>query len=155
MRDIRFRGKRKDDGKWVEGSFVECARGAIMIKPGHIHDLSEREQEEWFWQRASCIVEFHNADEFIEVDPETVGQFSDEKDTKKTRICEGDIVEVQIYSDEEPEVLEVKYRGSAFVIDYEDGDSGCQLLSAFPGTVFIIGNRWGNQEMLEVKDGTI
>ena len=38
MRDIRFRGKRKDDGKWVEGSFVECARGAIMIKPGHIHD---------------------------------------------------------------------------------------------------------------------
>ena len=52
MREILFRGKRKDNGEWVEGGILqEEGYTAIII-----------------------YSDYHNWHDFIEVIPETVGQ---------------------------------------------------------------------------------
>ncbi len=67
MREIKFRGKRKRDGKWVYGDFYHSA-----IPEG-----------------AACIGEW-------EVDPKTVGQYTGLKDREDVEVYEDDIFEVAI-----------------------------------------------------------
>lgn len=74
-REILFRGKRKDNGKWVEG---------YLLKYSPIYE------------EATYILPFHSvcvAD--IEVDPKTICQHTGLTDKNGGKIFEGDIVNCQ------------------------------------------------------------
>ena len=70
-RDIVFRGKRVDNGQWVEGSLI----GEDVIV-GKIVDFDEDYFTTEFWYK---------------VDTETVGQFTGITDINDIKIFEGDI----------------------------------------------------------------
>ena len=83
MREIKFRGKRLDNGEWVEGDLVHLGEGAIIITSSTLgHDLPDD---------CDHALEYHS-DEFAAVDLRTVGQWTGLCDRKKTKVYEGDII---------------------------------------------------------------
>ena len=77
MREILFRGKRTDNGEWVEGSLVYWP-GDNQI--GTIVCFEEEDE-------AGFVIGTH-----IEVDLSTVGQFTSLTDNNGRKIFEGDII---------------------------------------------------------------
>lgn len=155
-REILFRGKRKDNGEWVYGNFVR----------GCVDDFA-------------YIVEFGNKElcrNYVEVIPETVGQYTGLTDENGKKIFEGDIIRyADLYdyncyleSIDNPEVYDnvdlsyiltidevvygIKVGYPAFDLNKHDFEvNGLSELSE-SGQYFyeVIGNVCDNPELLEV-----
>ena len=149
MREIVFRGKRIDNGEWVEGAYMP-------------HYYSTR------YGKVAAI--FTNDDVLCKtyrfpVDPSTVGQYTGLKDKNGKRIFEGDMLKP---FDDDIDKMVVEFHHGTFVLClYGErgymGESGgwifegnygvieCEPLSSYGEDIEIIGNIHDNPEMLEVR----
>ena len=134
MRDILFRGKRVDNGEWVEGYYAGVAKNNIILT-GRI-DITETIGAEAF-----------------RIIPETVGQYTGLTDKNGRKIFEGDIVKRYYQSN-------VLFNVGVINWDSRSAWWACQLYTMNPcfslydeNQVEIIGNIFDNPELLENNTG--
>lgn len=93
MREIKFRGKRLDNGKWVAGDLLHGKDGKMLISTGTKMFKT-----------------------YAEVNPDTIGQFTGHRDMKGREIYEGDILRRDWSYRTDPDYDD---RGSITGYDYE------------------------------------
>ena len=134
MREILFRGKRKNGTEWVYGNYC----GAEYLSSSGIEHL---------------IIEIPRNGCSAQVDPETIGQYTGLTANGK-KIFEGDIVkrEFTLYHSEKKKTRETQIG----VVTYSDTDCGfylekaCNLRKPWDGdTLEVIGNIHDNPELLK------
>ena len=135
-REILFRGKRTDNGEWVEGYLCECHH-----KDTGKYDYAIQEM-------------FENGYIMHEVIPETVGQYTGLTDKNGRKIFEGDILgaHLDVNYPENETIAVIVWANNAWCI---------QELGAEPDIIGddelkndgweIIGNIHDNPELMEVQ----
>lgn len=137
MREILFKAKRLDNGEWVEGYYVYCRkRHYILPVLNKVIGFDERE------------------DEWVEVDPDTICQYTGLTDKNGRRIWENDICDRK---EKYPEI--VTYNKGDWQLDYsyalgkEKHFCACNLgfYACERECVEVIGNVFDNPELLEAE----
>nr|DAL42833.1 MAG TPA_asm: YopX protein [Caudoviricetes sp.] len=138
MREILFKAKRKDNGKWVEGYYTEC-NGKTFV--GIDISISIDEFEVF----CTPIIRW------IEVDLETLCQFTGLCDKNGNRIWENDILMAHL--DEfypEDTTYEIVEWGVAGLVGNETGSVDREYLGEFDLEHYeVVGNIFDNKELLQ------
>ncbi len=132
MREILFRGKRKDNGKWVMGSLLIYADGDCFI----------------------CCEELKNVLNKYQVIPSTVGQYTGLTDKNGKKIFEGDIVREPYYPENDCSIEwhDGRYHFRKRTQPKEWGYEAKCCIQRAVAHLKIIGNIYDNPELLEVKE---
>lgn len=136
MREILFRGKRVDNGEWIEGFYAKSGdTHFILIDNGFAFGYVKMK----------------------EVIPETVGQYTGLTDKNGNKIFEGDIVRYRPEYWCEPQQSVVEYCADKWnypAFDLKDHDyegNGLQFAHEEGVGLEVIGNIHDNPELLEVE----
>ena len=145
MREMCFRGKRVDNGEWVEGDYFERKDTAgKIIESVIIEDAYEQITSGQRYIRSNI------GGECSRVDPATVGEFSGKCDKNDRRIFEGDIVD-GLFRVGMPLRAVCAFNDGAFGLAWTHG--GVDHFSAFTSICNVeyevVGNIYDNPEMLE------
>lgn len=147
MREILFRGKRVDNGEWIEGGYAENGgKTFIIVRTRYIPDARDWDTVEYY-ENNPC---YHFS--MIEVDPETVCQYTGYKDDTGKKIFEGDIVGFEDMTSTESGYSEMGCCGKVCYDEEEVCFHVTDRLSAESwevlGECHIIGNIFDNPELI-------
>lgn len=152
MREILFRGKRIDNGEWVEGFYYKMSETTYCFAedyernpvPEHHYILQERMTD---WGLPNQIIQ-------IEVDPESICQFTGLTDKNGNKIWENDICDRK---EPHPEIV-MQHHGDwtldySYVFKDEPHTDYCNLgfytSERYLNCVEVIGNVFDNPELLQ------
>lgn len=126
MREIKFRGKRLDNGEWVIGSYIEAENRDLSI--------------------AHQIVPYESGEAVREVDPVTVGQYTGLKDKNGREIYEEDIL-----FDESGVYAVVCYSMGTFCVDFGEGFDLQYFTDGIHEICDVVGNIHDDPELLKTE----
>ena len=137
MRDIIFRGKRIDNGKWYYGSYL------FLHVPEH----------DWTGTSRGPAKDVHfivdQEDVNYAIYPDTLGQYTGMTDKNGEKIFEGDIIAFT-NNDGCKSLYLVNWRASRWVIRYLPNVPCFDEMEDWnPKYWEVIGNKWDNPELLE------
>lgn len=133
MREILFKAKRKDNGEWVEGYYLNVAKINHFICTGKI--------------KLNGAVKGILAPEMYEIDPDTLCQYTGLTDKNGEKIWESDILECG---------MRLRVSWHHFKASWVLSKKGWMYNHFFgesvePEDVEVIGNIFDNPELLEVE----
>ena len=154
MRELLFRGKRVDNGEWVEGQTVVVIHqddNDLIFMPQHGEDVKADPME----GNDRALTSIYG--NYYQILPQTVEQYTGLTDKNGKKIFEGDIVEYPIESGGYKEenihevVFENRHGTAYFGIKLRNIETwGFDML--VPSKLMkVIGNIHDNPELLEVK----
>ena len=146
MREILFRGKSIDNGKWIYGGYFHLHKTTYCFAGdddgnNDIHRIVFERMTDW---------NLPNQHMMADVLPETVGQYTGLTDKNGVRIFEGDIVTG--YFNHEKIVGYIFYGGNAQFFIQRDGIYGIGLDNS-DCWLEVIGNIHDDPELLKGGDG--
>ena len=112
MREILFKGKRKDNGEWIEGFLFQTQEHTYIA-------YAEQFDDDLFLAPKNI---------FIEVIPETVGQYTGLTDKNSKKIFRGDIVQYQNFMEFDIQSV-VKF--GEYKQDGSSGEYGAKICLGF------------------------
>ena len=135
MREILFKAKRKDNGKWIEGCYQKR------------YDLLDNEEHLIFH------ADSYKVWEYAEIDPETLCQFTGLYDKNDKRIWENDIVNTD--SNVRAQVkfglyynsFSIWKRNQGFYMDFMNKECYRPDLGYWAKKTVVIGNIFDNPEL--------
>lgn len=123
MRAIKFRGKRIDNGEWIYGDLQ-------IGDDDHIPMIGTVGPGRWV--------------EYIQVDENTIGQFTELKDKNGNEIYEDDIL-----LDESGAYAVVYYSMGSFCVDFGEGFDLQYFTDSIHEICYVAGNIHDNPELLK------
>ena len=146
-REILFKAKRKDNGKWVEGYYIYhikrtiCPLGDSVKPEDEQHVIMQDGFSDWNMPRGTVV---------YEIDPDTLCQYTGLADENGKKIWENDIVKTDECT------LDLN-NGIGKVMFYEgiwylDGNIQNSLYDLYrDGEIEVIGSIFDDKELLEVE----
>lgn len=140
MREIIFRGRRIDSNTWVEGYIYADAdeKAYIIRRTRYYPDTRDWDTAEYYENNP------HYTESYIEINPNTVGQYTGLKDKNGKMIFEGDIVHYDTLG---------PYSGPEYYIPHVGPVIFSDLCCFLPltycvrDTLEVVGNIYDNPEM--------
>ena len=134
MREIKFRGKRIDNGEWVYGHYF----------------IEERDIEDGIIWRDIPQIQQRYGDHFqyFDVDPDTVGQYTGLKNKHGKEIYEGDIIVGTYKEDIGTDTGLVVFKCYGFKVEIPNvGDDELVDWERYSDSIEVIGNIYENPEL--------
>lgn len=140
-REILFKAKRKDNGEWVEGYYVYCRKRHYILQV--LNKAIGFDEREYEW---------------VEVDPDTICQYTGLTDKNGKKIWENDIISIAAYSYDEPEddyfgVVTYCEKDACWSLNNNEkcGEIICECFGSYTTEIINHGNIFDNPELLEVE----